>query len=155
MTGGVTLSRALQALAPFGRMVVYGQASRQPVYIDVQRLVVPNHSITGFYLGAYIGRRDLIRSTLEELIGYVLDERLELQVRRGVASGTSIGGTSPSRRAQDHGHSRRKVGLYAGLPERFKRTAAPRPSVRRTEPACALKRSFQWHLSWQGEPPQR
>src|SRR5450755_3077371 len=80
MTGGATLSRALQALAPFGRMVVYGQASRQPAHIDAQRLVVPNHSIIGFYLGAYIGRRDLIRSTLEELIGYVLDERLELQV---------------------------------------------------------------------------
>jgi NADPH:quinone reductase len=80
MTGGVTLSRALQALAPFGRMVVYGQASRQPVHVDAQRLVVPNHSITGFYLGAYIGRRELIRSTLEELIGYVLDERLEPQV---------------------------------------------------------------------------
>jgi hypothetical protein len=57
-----------------------GQASRQPVNIDAQRLVVPNHSITGFYLGAYVVRRDLIRSTLEELIGYVLDERLELQV---------------------------------------------------------------------------
>ena len=28
----------------------------------------------------YIGRRDLIRSTLEELIGYVLDGRIELQV---------------------------------------------------------------------------
>jgi NADPH2:quinone reductase len=80
MTGGATLSRALQALAPFGRMVVYGQASRQPVHIDTQRLVVPNHSITGFFLGAYIGRRDLIRSTLEELIGYVLDKRLEPQV---------------------------------------------------------------------------
>jgi NADPH:quinone reductase len=80
MTGGATLSRALQALAPFGRMVVYGQASRQPAQVDTQRLVVPNHSITGFYLGAYIGRRDLIRSTLEELIGYVLDKRLELQV---------------------------------------------------------------------------
>ena len=80
MTGGVTLSRALQALAPFGRMVVYGQASRQAVHIDAQRLVVPNHSITGFYLGAYIDRQHLIQSTLEELIGYVLDERLELQV---------------------------------------------------------------------------
>ena len=80
MTGGVTLSRALQALAPFGRMVVYGQASRQPAHVDTQRLVVPNHSITGFYLGAYIGRRELIRSTLEELIDYVLDKRLQLQV---------------------------------------------------------------------------
>jgi NADPH2:quinone reductase len=80
MTGGVTLSRALQALAPFGRMVVYGQASRQPAHIDTQRLVVPNHSIIGFYLGAYIRRRDLIQSTLEELIGYALDRRLELQV---------------------------------------------------------------------------
>ena len=80
MTGGATLSRALQALAPFGRMVVYGQASRQPARIDIQRLVVPNHSIAGFYLGAYIGRRDLIRSTLEELIGYVIDKRLELQI---------------------------------------------------------------------------
>lgn len=82
MTGGVTLSRALQALAPFGRMVVYGQAGRQPAHVDTQRLVVPNHSIAGFYLGAYIGRRELIRSTLEELIDYVLDKRLQLQSAR-------------------------------------------------------------------------
>jgi NADPH:quinone reductase len=39
MTGGNTMLRALHALAPFGRMVVYGLAGRRTVPIDLQRLV--------------------------------------------------------------------------------------------------------------------
>jgi len=80
MTGGATLLRALHALAPFGRMVIYGLAGRQAKPIDLQRLVVPNVSVTGFYIGAYLARHRLIVDTLDELIGYVLAGRLKPQI---------------------------------------------------------------------------
>jgi NADPH:quinone reductase len=80
MTGGATLLRALHALAPFGRMVVYGLAGRQAMPVDLQRLVVPNVSVTGFYIGPYLARHSLIVETLDELIGYVLAGRLKPQI---------------------------------------------------------------------------
>jgi NADPH2:quinone reductase len=80
MTGGTTLLRALHALAPFGRMVIYGLAGRQAKPIDLQRLVVPNVSVTGFYIGAYLAQHHLIVDTLDELIGYVLAGRLRPQI---------------------------------------------------------------------------
>ena len=80
MTGGATLLRALHALAPFGRMVVYGLAGRQAMPVDLQRLVVPNVSVTGFYIGAYLADHRLIADTLDELIGHVLAGRLKPQI---------------------------------------------------------------------------
>ena len=77
MTGGATLLQALQALSPFGRMVVYGLAGGQAMPIDLQRLVVPNVSVTGFYIGPYLTQHRLIAETLDELIGYVLAGRLK------------------------------------------------------------------------------
>ncbi len=79
MAGGTTLLRALHALAQFGRMVVYGLASGQVMPIDRQRLVVPNVSVTGFYIGAYLAQHRLIADTLDELIGHVLAGRLNPQ----------------------------------------------------------------------------
>lgn len=80
MAGGATLLRALHALAPFGRMVIYGLAGRQAMPIDLQRLVVPNVSVTGFYIGAYLAQHRLIADTLDELIGHVLAGRLKPQI---------------------------------------------------------------------------
>ena len=80
MTGGDTLHRALDALAPFGRMVVYGLASGQSVTIDPQRLVKPNQSVTGFYIGGYFAQPDLIKSALAELVEHVQAGRIEIQI---------------------------------------------------------------------------
>ena len=77
MTGGATLLQALHALSPFGRMVVYGLAGGQAMPIDLQRLVVPNVSVTGFYIGPYLAQHRLIAETLDELIGYVMAGRLK------------------------------------------------------------------------------
>ena len=79
-TGGETLGQALKAMAPFGRMVVYGQTSGRTAVVDPWRLTVPNHTVTGFYLGAFLAFSDLINSTLGEIIGYVMAGKLALQV---------------------------------------------------------------------------
>jgi NADPH2:quinone reductase len=80
MTGGPTLTRALDALAPFGRMVVYGSASGEGVTVDPQRLMAPNHSVTGFYIGAYFQYPEKIRQGIAEIVGHVSTGLLKLQV---------------------------------------------------------------------------
>jgi NADPH2:quinone reductase len=79
-TGGETLGQALKAMASFGRMVVYGQSGGRTALVDPWRLTVPNHTVTGFYLGAFLAFPDLINSTLAEIIGYVMAGKLLLQV---------------------------------------------------------------------------
>ncbi len=80
MTGGPTVNQALDAMAPFGRMVFIGQSSGKTALVDPWRLTVPNHTVTGFYVGAYLAFPDVIMSTLTEIIGYIMTGKLSLQV---------------------------------------------------------------------------
>ena len=80
MTGGDMVGQALDTLADFGRMVVYGQASGETALVDPQRLTVPNQSLAGFYIGAYLKRPELVRQTLAEIVDHVIAGRLTLEV---------------------------------------------------------------------------
>jgi NADPH:quinone reductase len=84
MTGGAVFDEALDCLAPFGRMVAYGNASRQPMTINVQRLYAPCQTVTGFFLSGFIAGQSRDRGAfaarlLGELGGYVESGRLRLQ----------------------------------------------------------------------------
>jgi NADPH2:quinone reductase len=84
MTGGDVFHQALDCLAPFGRMVAYGNASRQPMNLNVQRLYALNQTVTGFFLSGFIAGQSRDRGTfaaklLDELGGYVRGGRLRLQ----------------------------------------------------------------------------
>lgn len=51
MVGGATFDGSLAALAPFGRLVTFGMASRtQPVPVPPGSLMVGSHSVIGFWL---------------------------------------------------------------------------------------------------------
>jgi NADPH2:quinone reductase len=51
MTGGAVFDASLAALAPFGRLVVYGMAGRtQPSPIDIGRLMASSRAVIGFWL---------------------------------------------------------------------------------------------------------
>jgi NADPH2:quinone reductase len=85
MTGGAVFEAALDCLAPFGRMVAYGNASRQPMALNVQRLYALNQTVTGFFLSGFIAGQSRDRGAfagklLAELGGYVRDGRLRLQL---------------------------------------------------------------------------
>ena len=80
LSGGETLTQALKAMAPFGRMIVCGQSGRKTALVDPWQLTVPNVSVTGFYLGAFLAFPDLIKSTLAELIGFVMTGKLLIQI---------------------------------------------------------------------------
>ena len=78
--GGETVGQALDAMAPFGRMVFIGQSSGKTALIDPWRLTAANHTVTGMYIGAYAAMPDLMMSALGELVGYVATGQLSVQV---------------------------------------------------------------------------
>lgn len=80
MAGGDVVGQALDTLAPFGRMVFLGQSSGQSTQIDPWQLTVPNRTVTGFYIGAYLAFPDLVQSTLNEIMGFIVTGKLKLQV---------------------------------------------------------------------------
>jgi NADPH2:quinone reductase len=78
--GGETVAQALGAMAPFGRMIFMGQSSGKTARIDPWQLTVANHTVTSFYVGAYLAFPELIQSTLGEVLGYIMAGKLSLQV---------------------------------------------------------------------------
>lgn len=77
--GGDNVAEAFKALAPFGRLIFIGQSSGKTSLIDPWKLTVPNHTVTSFYVGAYLAFPELIQPTLTELIGLVLSGKVMLQ----------------------------------------------------------------------------
>lgn len=85
MTGGAVFEQSFDCLAPYGRMVAYGNASRQPMTLNVQRLFGQNQTVTGFFLSGFIAsqsrdRHAFVSQLLAELGGYVSDGRLRLRL---------------------------------------------------------------------------
>ena len=80
MTGGEVFAEAMQCLAPGGRAVVYGVASRQPYQVPSERLIAKGQSIVGFYLGRFLQQHALIETTLAQLGGFVAGGRLVVEI---------------------------------------------------------------------------
>ncbi len=78
--GGETVGQALDAMAPFGRMVVIGQSSGEAALIDPWRLTVPNQTVTGMYIGTYAADLELTIATIVEILGYVGEGKLSIQL---------------------------------------------------------------------------
>jgi NADPH:quinone reductase len=112
MVGGDTFDASLAALAPFGRLVSYGMASRQvPAPVDVVKLNFHSRGVLGFWLAHCMHRRELFAPPLEELLELV--EAGELR--------TIVGGTYPlaeARRAHEELRGRRTVGKLVLDPAR-------------------------------------
>jgi len=80
MVGGTTFDGSLMALAPFGRIVTYGNASRTaPHPVSPGNLLVGSHSVIGFWLvDAMHPKRaaSMVVEPLRELVAMVADKRL-------------------------------------------------------------------------------
>lgn len=105
MTGGPTTEACLATLAPFGRLVIYGMASRQPTApVDLGRLTARSQGVIGFWLAHAM--RDPAR-----LLAGPMAELLDL-VARGALRAV-VGDTyalSEARRAHEDLRGRRTVG---------------------------------------------
>jgi NADPH:quinone reductase len=80
MSGGATFDAELAALAPLGRMVVFGIASREQREVSTAALLRGSKSVTGFWLAHLLARRDLLAPMIGELLGAVAEGEIEVTV---------------------------------------------------------------------------
>ena len=77
MVGGTTFDQSLEALAPFGRMIFYGMASRvAPKMVHPGALMPKSQSISGFWLVNALAKREMMQQTFVELFGLILSGKL-------------------------------------------------------------------------------
>lgn len=104
MSGGQVFDASLAALAPFGRLVTYGMASRQaPRPISSADLMAHSRAVVGFWLAHCFGRPGMIDQPLAELFDLVIAGTLR----------PVVGGTYPlseASRAHRDLRARRTVG---------------------------------------------
>jgi NADPH:quinone reductase len=67
MSGGRVFDQCAEALAPFGRIVAYGIASRDQNTLQTGRLMRKSRAVVGFWLVHCLGRRDMMEQPLADL----------------------------------------------------------------------------------------
>lgn len=67
MAGGTVFEQSMKALAPFGRVVTYGIASREPNEVKSGSLMRRSHGVIGFWLMHCLGRPEMMDQPLQEL----------------------------------------------------------------------------------------
>jgi NADPH:quinone reductase len=80
MSGGEAFEASLRALAPFGRLVTYGLASRQPVKVSNVELMRTSRAVVGFWLVHLFRRPGEVREGITELLGAVAKGELEVVI---------------------------------------------------------------------------
>ena len=72
MVGGKTFDASLEVLAPFGRLITYGMASRTaPTPIHPGALMGGTKTVAGFWLSHCFGKKELMGDVLSELFALI------------------------------------------------------------------------------------
>ena len=72
MVGGKTFDASLEVLAPFGRLITYGMASRTaPTPIHPGALMGGTKTVAGFWLAHCFGKKELMADVLAELFALI------------------------------------------------------------------------------------
>jgi NADPH:quinone reductase len=111
MSGGRVFEQSAEALAPFGRIVAYGIASREQNTLETGRLMRKSRTVVGFWFMHCLGRRDMVEEPLADLFDRAA--RGELKPR--------VGATYPLsdvRRAHEDMQGRRTSGKLLLDPHR-------------------------------------
>jgi NADPH2:quinone reductase len=81
MSGGDPFDAELSALGPFGRMVVFGNASREQREVSTARLLRGSKAVIGFWLVHLLAaRREQVPAMIGELLGAVASGELEVTI---------------------------------------------------------------------------
>jgi NADPH2:quinone reductase len=80
MSGGRVFDQCLDALAPFGRLVTYGIASREQNEVRSGALMRKSRAVIGFWLMHCLGRRDMMEEPLADLFERAARGELEPQI---------------------------------------------------------------------------
>jgi NADPH2:quinone reductase len=111
MSGGNAFEQELRVLAPFGRMVTFGIASREPNRVSTGHLMRNSRAVIGFWLFHLLPRRDEVAPMIADLFAAVASGELEVVV----------GGVYPlseARRAHEEIAARRTSGKLLLDPSR-------------------------------------
>ena len=77
MVGGKTFDASLEVLAPFGRLITYGMASRTaPTAIHPGLLMAGTKTVAGFWLSHCFGKKELMADVLSELFALIVAKKL-------------------------------------------------------------------------------
>jgi NADPH2:quinone reductase len=110
MVGGRTFAQSLDALAPFGRLVHFGQAGREGTpQLDPGRLMARGQGVLGFWLVHLLRRPDLLTEAMVDMFAAVVAGELE----------PVLGGTYPladARRAHEDIRGRGTTGKLVLTP---------------------------------------
>jgi NADPH2:quinone reductase len=79
--GGRVFEQSLAALAPFGRIVAYGNSTREQVAVTNGELLKTSRAVVGFWLMHLLDRRELLEGPLADL--FARAARGELRPRLG------------------------------------------------------------------------
>ena len=87
MGGGALFEQSLACLAPFGRIVVYGSSSGEPLRLGAEGIEglfynpSPNQSLVSFNLGLWFGMRpEVAVGALRTLIGFVASGQVQVPI---------------------------------------------------------------------------
>ena len=80
MSGGETFEACLRTLAPFGRQVVFGNASREQNQVPTGHLLRHSRAVIGFWLMHLVPHRDVVASMIGDLLGAVATGELEVVI---------------------------------------------------------------------------
>ncbi len=111
MSGGRVFDAAANALAPFGRIVAYGIASREQNTVETGRLMRKSRSVVGFWLMHCLGRREMMEEPLADLFDRTARGELKPQMGETYA-------LSDVRRAHEDLQGRRTSGKVLLDPSR-------------------------------------
>ena len=87
MAGGRVFDESIKALAPFGRLVTYGIASREQNEVRTGALMRRSHAVVGFWLMHCLREPEMVAGPLKEL--FALAASGDLRVVEGEAYGLS------------------------------------------------------------------
>lgn len=77
MVGGKTFDASLEVLAPFGRLVTFGMASRtEPTALHPGLLMGGTKTVAGFWLLHCFGKKELMGDVLSELFALIVAKKL-------------------------------------------------------------------------------
>jgi NADPH2:quinone reductase len=80
MSGATAFDAEMAALAPLGRMVIFGNASRQQPTVNVGSLLQGSKAVIGFWLVHVLARRDLAVPLIGELLGALATGALQVTI---------------------------------------------------------------------------
>ena len=83
--GGRVFEQSLQALAPFGRVVAYGNSTREKVRTSNAALLKTSRTIAGFWLYHCLERRDMTEGPLADLFSRASRGEVRAQIGRTYA----------------------------------------------------------------------